>query len=178
MKEIKQTKPRRKKAVNKPLIEEAPVVVVDDKNKKKEDKIFGNSFNMGNIEIDNFNEIKIETSYARSHLGNCYDTEEYNLRKDLIEEVMVAFKASQWGEMPLTKKFSKDLMPYIFIDIYKNVEKPGRTAVDIFIGIAEFMDVSYERMYEITPMKIKEQILKELDDSYKILSKRKLNRLF
>jgi hypothetical protein len=145
---------------------------------KKRDKIFGNDFNMGNIESERFPEIQIESGYAGSVLEDCYNMEDYTEKKRLLELTVDTFKASQWGNLPLDKKFSKELQPFIFNDLYKGLDGKGYTVINIFICIAEFMDVSYERVYEIAGLKMKEQLISELDDKYKMLSRKRINRLF
>jgi hypothetical protein len=150
----------------------------DHKKDERRDKIFGNDFNTGNIKSENFPDIKVESSFSSSFLDDCYDAEEYMTRKDLMEKVYDVFKNSQWGSLPLDKKFSKELMPFIFNDLYKGLCDQGYPTVDIFICIAEFMDVSYEKVYDVAGIKVKERILKELESKYKVLSKKKINRLF
>lgn len=145
---------------------------------EKRDKIFDNDFNIGNINTENLPNIHIETDFATSYLDDCYNTEEYVTRKDLTEKVLVIFNDSQWSTLPLDKKFSKELMPFIFNDLYKGLSGQGYTTVDIFICIAEFMDVSYEKVYEVAGVKVKELLIKEMELKYKILSKKKINRLF
>jgi len=155
--------------------------VIDNEHQKRDDhrdKIFGNDFNTGNIQSHNLPNIKIETDFASSYLDDCYDAEEYMTRKDLMKKVFEIFKESQWNSLPLDKKFSKELMPFIFNDLYKGLADRGYPTVDIFICIAEFMDVSYEKVYEVAGIKVKEQILKELESKFKVLSKKKINRLF
>lgn len=161
---------------------------VDDPNQKggedtvsepiKRDKIFENDFNTGNLKTENFPEIKIDADYSRSHLDECYNSIDYHEMKELMEMVYAAFKSSQWGNLPLNKKFSKDLMPYIFNDVFKEIDGKGYSTIDMFICIAEFMDITYEKVYEIAGLKIKERLIHELEDKYKVLSKRKTKRLF
>jgi hypothetical protein len=50
--------------------------------------------------------------------------------------------------------------------------------VDIVIAIAEFMDISSERAYEIAGLRIKEALIKELEGKYQRLKNKKINRLF
>jgi len=145
---------------------------------KKVDKIFGNDFNTGNIDSERFPNIQIEAGYAGSILDDCYNMEDYMEKKRLLELTVETFKASQWGNLPLDKKFSKELQPFIFNDLYKGMDGLGFTIIDIFICIAEFMDISYERVYEIAGLKMKEQLINELEEKYKMLSRKKINRLF
>lgn len=157
---------------------EKPKKVEPKKEEKKVDKIFGNDFNTGNIDSERFPDIQIEAGYASSVLDDCYNMEDYMEKKKLLELTVETFKKSQWGNMPLDKKFSKELQPFIFHDLYKGLDGQGFTTIDIFICIAEFMDISYERVYEIAGLKMKEQLINELEDKYKMLSKKKINRLF
>lgn len=143
-----------------------------------QDKIFGNSFNTGNIEQQKLPDIKVRDDFASAFLGECYNSEEYHVKKELTEMVYEIFKKSQWNGLPLGKKFSKELMPYIFNDLYSGLQDQGYTSIDMFIAIAEFMDVSYEKVYESTGVKVKEQIIKEIEAKYKLLSKKRINRLF
>ena len=55
------------------------------KEEKKVDKIFGNDFNTGNIDPERFPDIQIEAGYAESILSDCYDMEDYNEKKKLLE---------------------------------------------------------------------------------------------
>lgn len=148
------------------------------KEEKKVDKIFGNDFNTGNIESERFPDIQIDAGYADSILDDCYNMEDYMEKKKLLEMTVEVFKLSQWGNLPLDKKFSKELQPFIFNDLYKGLDGNNFTTIDMFICIAEFMDISYERVYEIAGLKMKEQLINELEDKYKMLSRKKINRLF
>jgi hypothetical protein len=148
------------------------------KEEKKVDKIFGNDFNTGNIDPERFPDIQIDSSYASSILDDCYNMEDYMEKKKLLELTVETFKKSQWGNLPLDKKFSKELQPFIFHDLYKGIDGQGFTTIDKFICIAEFMDISYERVYEIAGLKMKEHLINELEDKYKMLSKKHINRLF
>lgn len=182
----KEKKPKEKKKKSMPVFSNKIIGLKTAKDKKpeikkdekKRDKIFGNDFNTGNIDPERFPDIKIETGYADSILDDCYNMEDYMEKKKLLEMTVEVFKESQWGNLPLDKKFSKELQPFIFNDLYKGLDGNHFTTIDIFICIAEFMDISYERVYEIAGLKMKEQLINELDDKYKMLSKKKINRLF
>jgi galactokinase len=147
-------------------------------DKGKQDKIFFNDFNTGNIDVEALPTIKIDGTFAKSNLEDCYNADEYAERKDLMDKVYAAFEDSQWKNLPLTKKFSKELMPFIFNDLFKAIDGQGHTTIDMFIAIAEFMDISYERIYEIAGLKMKERLIHELENKYKILSKKNIKRLF
>lgn len=148
------------------------------KEEKKVDKIFGNDYNTGNIDSERFPVIQIEAGYADSILSDCYNMEDYTEKKNLLELTVEVFNISQWKDLPLDKKFSKELQPFIFNDLYKGIDGRGYTVTDMFICIAEFMDITYERVYEIAGLKMKERLINELEDKYRTISKRKISRLF
>lgn len=195
MKQIKKDKPKAKPkgagkkknvavfddemvGIKKPKTAKVKVPEPIKKEEKKVDKIFGNDFNTGNIDPERFPDIQIEAGYADSILSDCYNMEDYNEKKNLLELTVEVFSHSQWKNLPLDKKFSKELQPFIFNDLYKGMDGKGFTIIDIFICIAEFMDISYERVYEIAGLKMKEQLINELEDKYRMLSRKKINRLF
>ena len=96
----------------------------------------------------------------------------------MLDEVMQVFDKSQWREMPLGKRFPKEVLPYIFQELYLGLQGKGYTTVDMFIAITEFMDLPYEKVYEATGVTVKEQLIQELETKYGVLAKKKINRLF
>ena len=145
---------------------------------KKGDKIFGNDYNQGNLEYENFSELKVDTEYSGSYLDNFYNSEEYTERKEMDEKILEMFEESRWSNFSIRKKFPKDHLPHIFNYLRKGLEGQGHTATDMFIAIAEFLDVNYEKLYELIGVKYKEEILIELEKKYKVLSSKKEKRLF
>jgi hypothetical protein len=157
--------------------EEQYTTVPVRKTEQTRDKIFGNNYNTGNIETEHFTEMKIEKEFSEN-MGDYFNADDYMEHMKLMNEVVEVFNKSQWKELPLTKKFSKDMMPYIFTDLFSSLHEKNFATIDVFISIAEFMDISYERVYEIANLKAKELLIKELEIKYKVLSDRKINRLF
>ncbi len=151
--------------------------IKEDENKKR-DKIFDNDYNTGNIDSEKLPDIKIDVRYASSNLEECYNMEEYDEKKRLLELTMDVFEKSEWSYLSLTKKFPKELMPFIFNELYNGLENKGFTTIDMFVSIAEFMDITYERVYEIAGLKMKERLIHELEVKYKVLSRKKINKLF
>jgi hypothetical protein len=146
---------------------------------QRKDKIFYNDYNVGNIDNKNLPDLKIEPGYSHTYLDSCYNSDEYEERKQLMEHIYEVFNSSQWGNLPKNnKKFPTDLRPFIFNDIYKGLDGRNYSAVEMFVAIADFMDVKYETLYDSIGIKIKEDILKELDSHYNVLSKRNVKKLF
>lgn len=142
------------------------------------DKIFDNTYNTGNTETQKLPDIHINGDYASSRLEDCYDSEQYAIKKDLLAKVYEIYKVSQWKDMPNDKKFPKELAPFIFQELWAGLAGNAHSATDMFIAIAEFMDTSYEKVYEAAGLKVKEQIIRELETKYKLLNRKKINRLF
>jgi hypothetical protein len=142
------------------------------------DKIFGNDYNTGNIDHEVFSDLKVDAEYSGSYLDSFYNSEEYVERKDLDEKIMKLFSESRWSNFSIRKKFPKDHLPHIFNYLRKGLDKQGHTSVDMFIAIAEFLDVNYEKLYELIGVKYKEELLVELEGKYKLISGKKEKRLF
>ncbi len=150
----------------------------DDDPKRKRDKIFGNAYNSGDTDFQTLPDIKAESEYAHKHLSHVYETEDYNIKMSLSQECSDIFDESQWAGLPKNKKFSKELMPYIFNDLFTAMDKDGRTTMDVFIAIAEFMDVSYEKVYWAAGMKVKERLIAECNVKFGSLDSKNIDRLF
>jgi hypothetical protein len=140
----------------------------------KEDKIFNNKFNTGEIEYEVFGKISLKGSNSD---GDSY--EEYNEKK-LQEEIYDIFINSKYYEEYIkNKKVPKGEVSeiyYYFDDRIPQTEEV--TAVEKFINIAEFMSISYEVLYQELAPVYKEKLLRELDNKYDIFTKRKIKRLF
>jgi len=140
----------------------------------KEDKIFNNRFNTGEVEYEVFGKISIKPEFAS---GDAYD--EYNDKK-LQEDIYEIFINSKYHEdYSKNKKVPKSEVAEIYYYFDEKLpESTEITPVDKFIAIAEFMSISYEVLYnELAPV-YKEKLLRELDNKYAIFTKRKIKRLF
>lgn len=146
--------------------------------KKPRDKIYGNAFNSGETGYHDLPDIRAEGDYAGRNLGHVYDSEAYNMRIKLSKICSDAFDESQWSGLPLNKKFSKELMPYIFQDLFKVLDVDGHSVVDCFIAIAEFMDVSYEKVYWSAGNEVQKRLITECNLKFGSLDKKDINRLF
>lgn len=149
------------------------------KTPRKQDKIFENNYNTGSTETSKLPDIKVSGDYADSRLEECYNSEQYSVKRDLLDKVYEIYNNSQWKGLPNDKKFPKELAPFIFNDLWNGLNTgDGHSAMDMFIAIAEFMDTSYEKVYEAAGLKVKEQVIHELQQKYKMFEKKKINRLF
>jgi hypothetical protein len=118
----------------------------------KEDKIFNNRYNTGDIEYETFGAIKVHDKYIPR------DTFEEYTDNRLQEDLYEVFQTS---------------------DFYDNLRNSkGIPPVEKFVAVAEFMSISYDLLYEELAPVYKEALLKELDVKYNIFKKKNIKRLF
>jgi hypothetical protein len=139
------------------------------------DKIFGAHNNPGFSEDHSEN---FDADLDHKMLEDSYDEEEYLHRKKLEETIYLAFQSSRWHPLSYKKKIPKDLIPHLFQDVMQGMEGTEFSFSEKFVGICDFVKISYAKAYEIIPAKYKELIINELETKFKALSKRKIKRLF
>lgn len=147
-----------------------------DLNKKKlGDKIFG-AHNNPTIDIE-YDET-FDVDQGHKFLETYYDEEEYIHRKKLEEAVYGAFQTSRWFPLSYKKKIPKDLIPHLFQEVLDKLEETEFSFSEKFVCICDYVQIPYAKAYEIAPIKYREVIINELEIKYKILSKKKITRLF
>ncbi len=152
------------------MVEEKPII-----KPQLGDKIFGahNNPTQNNDYGDSFG---VDTSHQI--IEGSYDEEAYLHHKKLEETVFLAFQSSRWYPLSYKKKIPKDLIPHLFQDILEKLEDVEFGFSEKFVVICDFIQVKYDKAYELVPVRYKELIINELDDKYGVLSKRKIKRLF
>jgi len=150
----------------------------EDESQSVQDKIFGNAFNSGETDFKELPDIKAESDFAARHLAHVYDSEEYHMQLKLSKMCAEAFADSQWATLPADKKFPKELMPYIFNDLFKALDVDGHSVFDIFIAIGEFMDGAYDKVYAAAGFKVKSRLIAECNQRFGSLDNKDMNRLF
>lgn len=147
--------------------------------KLSHDKIFGNDYNLGNLDFEEYNLPKVDTSYAEDNLRECYDSYEYHRKKELEAKVDTYFIESEPGQvLGNKKKLPKQVLPQVYIAIREKFINNDYTGSEIFITIAEYFGINYEVLYENIPSIYREELVRELDDKYGVLKKRGVKRLF
>lgn len=140
----------------------------------KEDKIFNNRYNTGDLEFEQF--IKIEVNDLHKPKETFDEYIEQQIQKDLYS----IFKASNfYEEYSKSKKVPRNEVAQIYYYFDERLaSSEAITAIEKFINIAEFMCISYDILYEELAPVYKEALLKELDHKYGIFQKKKIYRLF
>jgi hypothetical protein len=140
----------------------------------KEDKIFNNKYNTGDLEFEQFG--KIELNDIHKPKDGFEEYIEQKIQKDLYK---IFQNSSFYEEYSKNKKVPRNKVAQIYYYFDERLKSSEViSAVEKFINIAEFMCISYEILYEELAPAYKEAILKELDAKYEIFKKHKINRLF
>lgn len=148
--------------------------------KRKDDKIFGNDYNTGNIEFEFFGTIKVNDEFSsttsKEFTDNSYSSwEKQQLREDLYQIFNDAPFREKYTKI---KKVPKNEMVKIYYYFSDKLIKEKYSTVQIFTEIAEFMKMNYKDMFhQLLPVD-KQNIVKELGDEYNIEALKKQKRLF
>ena len=139
----------------------------------KEDKIFNNSFNRGDIEFEVFGQSK-----PIAEIGSDLYDEFIELK--IQEELNNIYQNSPYsGDFDKNRKTNKAVIAEIYYYFEERlIGKNEMSAVEKFTSIAEFMSAPYDILYQELSPSYKEKLLRELDGKYKIFAKKKIKRLF
>jgi hypothetical protein len=139
----------------------------------KEDKIFNNRYNTGEISYEPFPKMRID-------LPENFDVLEEYQAHELQKVLLEIFQAAPFFEaFTNNRKIPKGESCKIFYHFEEELNKRGdMRLMDKFIIVADFMEMSYEVLYKEVSIKHKETLLKEMDDEYGIFKKRNIHRLF
>jgi hypothetical protein len=149
------------------------------KKKRKDDKIFGNDYNTGNLEFEFYGKMKPATGDADT-LNSAFTDNSFSSyeRKLLRDELFIIFKAAPFYQKYIeTKRTKKAEMFNIYYHFVKNI-KGKYSVIQTFTEIANFMNMNYKDMYHLLLPNDKQDIIQELDDEFNILEKKSIKRLF
>jgi hypothetical protein len=108
-----------------------------------------------------------------------YDQEEGVRHLTLLNErIYEVYHASRWSALGPNKKVPKDLIPFIFQEMFEQLEASEFSMVEKFVTICDFMNINYAKAYELIHMKYKESIVIEMDKKFGIVSKKKIKKIF
>lgn len=106
------------------------------------------------------------------------DSEDYLHLSALNDLVYEIFHKSRWSALGPNKKIPKDLIPFLFQDLFEAMETTEFTMVEKFVSICDFTNVGYLKAYELIHMKYKEIIVNEMDQKFGIVSRKKIKKIF
>jgi hypothetical protein len=156
---------------------------MDFKNNEnmKEDKIINNSFNSGELKYQEFTQsIKVDSRVAglyEDQLGDVLEHRTIQVLNDLIYKI---FKDSSYYEKYKNpKRVDKNDMIKMYYFFKEEIKKERDfSAMEVFIGFAEFFQINYDQLYNEVRVLDKESLLKELNEKFGLDGRIKTKRLF
>lgn len=143
----------------------------------KTDKIFNNTYGDQNL-----NEEPISFNVAPSYVDDMDhdDRIHYDILIKKIDEIIKGSQFEHLNKVTHTgviKKLNKVQINEVFFYV---IERLGTTytRVDLFSVISDYFDIFPNKFYNSLSNKFKDELIKELDDKYNILEKRKIRKLF
>ena len=107
-----------------------------------------------------------------------YNDEEYRHQIKLEEKLYETFHNSRWCALGHKKKIPKDLIPFIFQEMFEGLQETDFSMVEKFVGICDFMEITYLKAYDHIHMKYKEDIVTEMDKKYNLLGRKRIKKIF
>tara|TARA_B100001758_G_C18236083_1_gene517984 strand:- start:41 stop:535 length:495 start_codon:yes stop_codon:yes gene_type:complete len=151
----------------------------DDKKSKfvEKDKIFNNTYGEQDLSGQ-----KISFTVASGY-GDNMDPDDKMHYDSLFERIDSLIKGSEFEHLNeatpdgVIKKLNKVQINKVFFYI---IEKTGSdySRIDLFGVLSDYFDVFPNKFYNSLSNKFKDELIKELDDKYNILEKRKIRKLF
>jgi hypothetical protein len=143
----------------------------------EKDKIFNNTYG----EQDS-TEHTVSFTVHSSYLDNIDpdDRIHYELLISRINELIKGSEFEHFNEVThggIIKKLNKIQINQVFFYVIENIGS-SYTRVDIFSVLSDYFDVLPNKFYNSLSNKFKDELIRELDDKYNILEKRKIRKLF
>lgn len=142
-----------------------------------EDKIFNNTYGEQELSSENIT-FKLSPRYETN------DDPDEKMHYDLLfEKIDNLIKGSEFEHLNevtedgIAKKLNKVQINQVFFYIIEHIGS-DYTRIDLFSVISDYFDVFPNKFYNSLSNKFKDELIKELDDKYDILKKRKINKLF
>jgi hypothetical protein len=139
----------------------------------KEDKIFNNRYNTGEIEYEPFPRMRIDMPDSFDVMDEYTSMEVQHLLLEIFQTA--PFYQSYIANRKIPKGDSCKIFYYFETELDKTRDM---RLMEKFIAVADFMEIGYEVLYREISVKHKEVLLKEMDEEYGIFKKKKIHRLF
>lgn len=143
----------------------------------QDDKIFNNSY--GDYDPS---ESKISFNVSPTY-GDDMDPDDKMHYELLFRKIDQLIKGSEFEHLNevttdgVIKKLNKVQINKVYFYIIENLGT-SYTRIDLFAVISDYFDVFPNKFYNSLSNKFKDELIKELDDKYNILEKRKIRKLF
>jgi hypothetical protein len=143
-------------------------------NRRPGDKILDNSYNLGTVEFESYENFVIDPTFKDTvdDYTKYHDYKLYEILDNIIEN-------SKWKEYKtINKKISKFDISEYFEYMRSNFKETTYSEIEIFITIADIVNINYKLFYDMIPNQYKTILLKELDKNYDIFKDIKSTKLF
>jgi hypothetical protein len=143
----------------------------------QEDKIFNNTYGESDATEGPINFI-VSPTY-----GDDTDPDDKMHYELLFKKIDGLIKDSEFKNLNevtkdgVIKKLNKIQINKVFFYIIEHIGS-SYTRVDLFSVLSDYFDVFPNKFYNSLSNKFKDELIKELDDKYNILEKRKIRKLF
>lgn len=141
------------------------------------DKIFNNSY--GDQDPAD-HKITFNVSHTYGDNMDPDDKMHYNLLFSKIDELIRGTEFEHLNKVTkdgVIKKLNKVQINKIYFHVIEHLGS-SYTRIDLFGVISDYFDVFPNKFYNSLSNKFKDELIKELDDKYNILEKRKIRKLF
>lgn len=144
----------------------------------RQDKIFDNSFESAEFELDTNISFNISPQYSDDRPEEDKITQK--ILQEKIHELIEASRFKKFNELDefsdsrkLRKNDINDVYDYISSELIKNYSR-----IDIFSELCDYFNLHPTKFYNSLSNVFKEGLIEELDDRTGVLSKKNINRLF
>ena len=144
----------------------------------KRDKIFDNTFEETEFELDSSMTFEVAPSYLDDRSEE--DKIEANLIADRIHNLIQTSRFKKFNEIDEFQQTIK-LKKLDINEIYEYISdemKSKHSLVDVFSELCDYFNINPTRFYQSLGNKFKEELIEELDERTNILKRKNINRLF
>ena len=144
------------------------------------DKIFNNKYKTGELDFTEFGQMKVDTGMlAKFGVGSGFMSSETMLK--LEAELYEIHKDGPYFDRfrSDTAKVKKDEAVEIFFYYVERLQiAESYSAMEKFIGIAEFLSMDYKSLYKGIGIPFQSDLLRDIDKKFAYITKNKVNKLF
>ena len=150
------------------------------KKRNYNDPIFDNHFNKGEIDCVPFEtKVEIDKQYATSRLDECYNSHDYYRNGVLNKAITEIYKGSKWDlAYTIKKKIPKCELSELFQFIREALVDETYSEIEIFVEIADYLDIKYKNLFDMVSNGQKRKLLGELNEEFSMIRKLKTQKLF
>lgn len=149
------------------------------KRRNANDKIMDNKYNRGEIDYMEYSDPKIDESFRMGRLNESYDSYDHYRMMKLNEQILDIYSGTIWDKSyDKNKRIPKQELSEVYFYIKDKLTDTTYTNAEIFITIAQFLDVNMNILYNMVGPAYKEELVEEMRIYRPKLIKDKIAPLF